>query len=142
VSVTPLTKDDQLRDARREPHGRGCPCKPCQGRRNRRKGQVKQRVARKALGVPDAKYASQLGHEENWRGAVRCEVKSGQQIKALVTRFLQAELQSEMSRAKGDTRPFVFCGMPDGWGADGVFACRITDLPRVIADLAEVFEQF
>ncbi len=79
---------------------RTAPCPSCQGRRNRRSGLKKQRVARKQLGVPDSRFHGQLGNEENWRDPnFRDEIKSGQQVKALTSRFLEAEAQSAANRA-------------------------------------------
>lgn len=104
---------------------RGAPCRPCLGRRNRRKGLAKQRKARKALGVPDSRFHGQLGNEENWRGIFRAEVKAGQQVKAMTTRFLMAEKQSDANKAIGDSRPFAFVAMPDGT-SDGLVCVRLS----------------
>jgi len=104
---------------------RSQPCRPCLGRRNRRKGMAKQRVARKALGVPDTRFHGQLANEENWRGIFRGEVKAGQQVKAMTTRFLAAEKQSDQNKAIGDTRPFAFVAMPDG-STDGLVCVRLS----------------
>lgn len=115
---------------------RTTPCPSCRGRRNRRKGSRKQNEARKALGIPNARFASQMGHEERWLGNVRAEVKAGMQVKALATRFLACEAQSEAARPIGDTRPFVAVFMPDGWGSDGLFVCRLSRLTDVMEGLA------
>ena len=62
---------------------------------------------------------------------VRAEVKAGQQIQALTTRFLAAEAQAEASRAHGDNRPFVFVAAPDGMG-DQLVTFRISKLGEVL----------
>lgn len=105
---------------------RSAPCPSCLGRRNRRSGLKKQREARKRLGVPDAKFHGQNGNEENWRGVFRVEVKSGQQVKALATRFLEAEKQSDGNKAVGDPRAFLFVAMPAGMSNEGIVALRLS----------------
>ena len=111
---------------------RRAPCRACRGRRNRRKGQVKQRAAVKGLGIPPPRFASQQGHEENLRGPVRIEVKSGAQVGPIDTRFLAAEAQSEASRPIGDGRPFVMVAAPDGM-SDQIVLLRISKLGAVLA---------
>ena len=81
-------------------HPRGCSCRSCIGRRNRRKGQQKQREARKALGITP-QFHGQGGNEETWTESpllpgMRFEVKSGRQIPAWV---MNAIGQVEASRA-------------------------------------------
>ncbi len=105
---------------------RTAPCPSCRGRRNRRSGLTKQRVARKQLGVPDSRFRGQNGNEENWHGVFRAECKSGQQVKALATRFLAAEAQSESAKAVGDPRPFAFVAMPTGMGGEGLVCVRLS----------------
>lgn len=107
-------------------HVRGCTCPRCQGARNRRKGLAAQRVARRALGVPDAKVRAALSNEEAWRGPFRAEVKSGKIVQSLTARFLAAEAQAEASRAVGDPRPFCFVAMPEHMGSDGIVAVRLS----------------
>lgn len=111
---------------------RGCACPRCRGKRNRKKGDDKARKARKALGIPGANTR----HEELLGGGVRWEAKAGAQVKPMWTAFLKAELQSELVRAVGDSRPFVMTAAPDGEG-DQLFACRLSVLPEVIAAIAE-----
>jgi hypothetical protein len=72
-----------------------------------------------------------MGHEENLRGPFRIEVKAGAQVKAVATKFLAAEKQSEASRPIGDNRPFVFVAMPDGM-SDGFAVVRLSQLDRVV----------
>jgi hypothetical protein len=115
---------------------RVCPCRKCQGGRNRKRGLEKQRKARRAIGIPDAKYGSQLSDEENWNGPVRAEVKSGKQVGGLGP-FFRAEKQSEQSRAIGDSRPFIFIAMPEGMGDEGVVMIRLSVWRDRIAPLIE-----
>lgn len=72
------------------------------------------------------------GNEENWRGPFRAEVKSGAQAGPVATRFLAAESQSEVTRPIGDTRPFVFVAMPNGWGDEGLVVVRVSKLADLI----------
>jgi hypothetical protein len=108
-----------------DPCARTKPCKSCEGRRNRRKGARKQAAARRALGVPAARYVGETAHEESWQGVFLGEVKAGKQVQSLAARFLAAERQAEAKRADGDARPFAFIAMPAGWN-DGVIAFRIS----------------
>lgn len=114
------------------------PCRSCLGRRNRRKGQVKQRQAKKLLGVPNARFRGADAHEEAWGGHLRNETKAGAQAGPVWTRFLLSEKQSEQNRAIGDARPFVATFMPDGV-SDGLFVCRLSKLPEVVMALNHHF---
>ena len=142
ADVPDLSKDRQLE---RSPGGnrtcpvtgrlkRNCTCFSCVGRRNRAKGKRKQREARKSLekqfGIAGPTQTV-TGDEENWRMRVRAEVKAGQQIQALTTRFLAAEAQAEASRAHGDNRPFVFVAAPDNM-SDKLVAFRLSKLAEVL----------
>lgn len=118
-------------------HVRGCTCPRCQGARNRRKGLAAQRVARRQLGVPDAKVRAALSDEEAWRGPFRVEVKSGAQVRPLATRFLAAEAQAEASHATGDPRPFMFVAMPEHMGHDGIVALRLSTWRDHVVPLLE-----
>lgn len=69
-------------------------------------------------------------HEELWGGVVRVEMKAGAQVSPIVTRYRNAEQQSEQSRSIGDIRPFVLVAMPDG-ESDGLAVMRLS----VLADL-------
>jgi hypothetical protein len=114
---------------------RGCRCKRCQGGRNRTGGLHKQRMARKALGIP-ATSSIRSGQEETWPGTIRAEVKSGAIVKPAVTAYLKMRLQSEASKALGDNRPFVGVAMPTGesWG---VVLVSTRDLDQFVAAYAE-----
>jgi hypothetical protein len=115
---------------------KGCGDPAAMGARNRRGGLKKQRDARKALGIPNAKNASTLSNEENWSWHFRVEVKSGLQVSALTTRFLDAEQQAEASRAIGDSRGFVFIAMPKDM-TDGLITMRLSSWQQTIAPLLE-----
>lgn len=92
----------------------------------------KQRAAAKALGVPSAKFHGQNGAEENWRYAMRIEVKSGAQVGPIATRYLLAEKQSEQNRAVGDGRGFLMVAMPKDWGSDGLAVIRLSALRELL----------
>lgn len=100
---------------------RAAPCRADLGARNRRKGLVKQREARKTLervtGTQAGRFSSQTANEELWRLSVRVEAKAGAQVKPIVTRYVAARAQSDAGHATGDPRPFVFVAVPDGWPA-------------------------
>lgn len=136
----PLDKESQtgrvwVCKAGSDPCSRKDPCASCRGRRNRRKGQVKQRAAAKALMVPTRRYASQNAHEEGFGGTLRVEVKSGARMANPVgTRYLECEAQSEVSRPVGDLRPFAAVFMPDGI-ADGLLCVRLSNLHEVVEAL-------
>ncbi len=135
-TVTPYTKDDQLRNFGKDGqrHPRGCDCRPCMGKRNRRSGLTKQRAARQLLGVPLTKLASMSSNEENWRHRFRIEVKSGLQVKAMYTRFLGAEKQAGANKADGDPRGFMFVAMPKDT-SDGLVCIRLSTWARDVAPL-------
>lgn len=114
---------------------RGCSCKACTGKRSRSKGDDRARRARKALGIPGANTR----HEELLGGGVRWEAKAGAQIGPMWTAFLRAWAQSEQCRPIGDHRPFVMTAAPDNT-KEQLFACRLSDLPEVVAALIEQME--
>lgn len=139
-----LSKEEQVNrgwhcKAERDDCTRREPCNSCRGRRNRRSGMAKQRAARKALevvtGKETARYSTLTSNEEAWRQPVRVEVKSGAQAGPVGTRFLEAEGQSFASKSQGDPRPFAYVAMPKGWGTDGIFCCRLSELGRVVEAL-------
>jgi len=117
------------------------PCRTCLNARSRQSGLTKQRQARKAIeavtGQPSGRYSSQTGNEETWQQALRLEVKSGAQVGPIATRFLAAEAQAHAAKAPGDARPFVMLAMPKGWGSEGLFLCRLSELGRVVEALNE-----
>lgn len=113
---------------------RGCKCRSCMGRANKRKGLRKQAKAVTALGIP--RSSIHPGHEEFLGGAVRVEVKSGGQVKPAVTAYLRCEAQSEEQRPIGDHRPFCAVAMPDG-SSDGVVMVRLSSLHEFVAAMVE-----
>lgn len=117
-------------------HVKGCKCRSCIGKRNRRGGLNKQRRAKKALGIPKSRFHGQDGNEENWRGYFRAEVKAGKQVGAAKW-FLRAEAQSDANRAIGDPRHFIFVAMPEGMGNEGFVTMRLSVWRDVIAPLLE-----
>jgi len=107
------------RDGKRRVKGCGDPS--ARGKRNRAKGDSKARRARKRLGIGGANTR----HEEHWGGHLRLEVKAGNQVEPIATRFNAAERQSAQSKAIGDIRPFVMVAMPDGT-QDGIVLMRLS----------------
>ena len=122
----------------RNGHVRGCkgppgqPCMSCIGRRNKKGGMRKQRAARKALGIAGPSLGAD--HEENWRYAVRTEVKSGAQVRPAWTAYLRMEAQSEASRPFGDNRAFVGIAMPPGT-SDGLVLIRLSQFEKVVDEI-------
>ncbi|HEV2928430.1 MAG TPA: hypothetical protein VGW74_07045 [Propionibacteriaceae bacterium] len=113
------------RDGRR--HVRGCGCPVCRGRRNRRSGQRKQRVARKALGVASQKFSD--ANEETWADQhFANEVKSGKQCGPVANWWRRVEAQVLANEADhGDRhRPVRAVAMPEGWGSDGLVVVRLS----------------
>lgn len=110
------------------------------GLNNKNKGRRKQNLARKKLKIPNTKFRSQMGHEENWRGEVRVEVKSGKQIQNIWKKYLDAKIQSEENHRIGDTRPFVFVCMPDGT-TNGLVAFELDKIEEVITAFIETWEK-
>ncbi len=142
--VTPIPKEARLWECRKadEACTRKTPCASCRGARNRRSGMRKQREARKALeavtGKEAARFAGQLGNEEAWHGLpLRVEVKSGAIAGPVWTKYAAAEAQSNVSKAIGDVRPFVFVAMGQRT-SDGLLVCRLSELGRVVEALVNL----
>jgi hypothetical protein len=120
---------------------RKCKCRTCINRKNRAKGKRKQNMVRKKLGIPDRKFHGADAHEENWRSAVRIEVKAGKQVGPIATRFNKAEAQSwenvkNQVGGTGKSKPFMMVAMPDG-ESDGIVLCRLSQLDKVVDALIE-----
>lgn len=114
---------------------RRCSCRRCIGRQAGAKGRRKQSKAATALGIP--RSSIHPGHEEHFGGALRVEIKSGKRDTGPgFTAYLRCEAQSEIHRAIGDHRPFAAVLMPEGT-SDGLFQCRVSKLPDVVAALQE-----
>ena len=56
---------------------------------NRSNGRNKQMRAKEMLGVPERKFGGKSSDEEHWNSEVRFEVKSGNQVEPIATRFLK-----------------------------------------------------
>lgn len=113
------------------------------GRRSRNKGMRKQREARKQLKIPNSKFRSNMGNEENWRGELRFEVKAGKQIQTIWTKFLKMKEQSDSNLAdvgKG-SKPFVAVIKPDGT-TDGLVMFRISDVENVVWGFKENWQEY
>jgi hypothetical protein len=106
------------------------------GRLNKQKGHRKQAIVRKLL--EDIFEAEPLLHahkseESHWHHLpIRLEVKAGQQVGPIATRYLKAEEQAEAAKAADDTRPFFFVAMPDKM-SDGLIICRLSTLKELLA---------
>jgi len=106
------------------------------GLTNKNKGRRKQNLARKKLKIPDTKFRSQMGNEESWQGQVRVEVKAGQQVKTIWSKYLKAKEQSDTNTSIGDTRPFLFVAMPDGT-SNGLVVMELDKLEEIVFALIE-----
>ena len=123
---------------------RQCDCRTCINRRNRSKGRRKQNMVRKKLGIPDRKFHGADAHEENWRSAVRIEVKAGKQVGPIATRFDKAEAQSgenvKNQVGGGRGKPFMMVAMPDDT-SDGIVLFRLSQLREVVEGIIENWER-
>lgn len=94
-------------------HIRGCKCRQCIGSASSRMGKKKQRMVGHRVGANIGGLGA--GHEENWSGPVRTEVKSGARDAGVVrTAYERERAQSEASKSIGDTRPFMASYAPKG----------------------------
>lgn len=121
-------------------HVRGCPCRRCMGKRNRKSGLARQSVARKALGIPGQKFGD--ANEERWADNMFAnEVKSGKQCGPLANWWARVEAQVLANRAEhGDRRrPVRAVAMPEGWGDDGIVAMRLSAYRELVAPALEHF---
>jgi|TARA_B100000902_G_scaffold323158_1_gene316814 hypothetical protein len=112
---------------------------------NRSNGRSKQMRAKELLGVPERKYGGKSSDEEHWNSEVRFEVKSGNQVEPIATRFYKAEKQSsEYAGRQKDgmiNKPFAMVAMPHGTG-DGIVLCRLSDLKKVVYGVLENWEAY
>jgi len=111
---------------------RGCADPAARGKRNRRKGDSKARRARKKLGLG----GHLTRHEENWGGALRVEIKAGNQVKTIATKFNLAKAQSDAAKALGDIRPFAMVAMPDG-SSEGIVLMTLSEFSDIVSLLTE-----
>lgn len=96
-------------------HVRGCTCRSCRGRRNRKKGQTKQREAQRALGVASGKYGDV--HEEKWADPLfATEVKAGAQVRPVVNAWDRqvAQIAAAQPDHGGQHKAPRVVWMPDG----------------------------
>jgi hypothetical protein len=103
----------------------------------------KQNEARKQLRVPNARFRSNMGNEENWRGELRFEVKAGKQVETVWKKFLKMEEQSDANQATfgSDSKPFVGVLKPDGT-TDGLVMFRISDIENVVTGFFMNWEEY
>lgn len=101
-------------------HNRGCICRSCIGRRNRRNGQRGEMNAHRSLGGTGRTPADEVGHTYSLN--VKPQVKAGQQIPAAFSSFIASEWfrhaisQAERSIPVGvDAKPAVQM-LPSGGG--------------------------
>lgn len=128
-----------FKEPRPERHPRGCSCRPCIGRRNRRSGLAKQRVARKALGIEPNKFGD--SHEERWADQLFAnEVKSGKQCGPVANWWRRVEAQVLANEAShGDRRrPVRAVAMPSDW-SDGLVVVRLSAWREVVLPALEEF---
>jgi hypothetical protein len=113
------------------------------GKRSRNKGMRKQNEARKQLRIPNAKFRSNMGNEENWRGNLRFEVKAGKQIESIWNKFKKMEEQSDVNNPEYGTgrRPFVGVIKPDGT-SDGLVMFKISDIENVVTGFVMNWEEY
>jgi hypothetical protein len=118
---------------------RGCVCNRCRGRRNRRGGLAKQRVARKALGIPPNKFGDSA--EERWADSLwRNEVKAGAQVEPVATAWRRIEKQVDANRPDvgDDGRPCRAVIMPKGM-TDGLVVVRLSSWEQLVRPAMEQF---
>jgi hypothetical protein len=120
---------------------RQCGDNVSRGRSNRRGGLTGQRRAAKLAGVPNV-GPMWPGNEEHYAGTLRIEVKSGSQVKPMLTAFVKAEKQSEAQRPIGDNRPFLMGALETGSGKDVVYAFRVRSSDEMIQMALAILEQF
>jgi|TARA_A100001011_G_C14321483_1_gene850919 hypothetical protein len=111
---------------------------------NRSNGRSKQERAKSLLGVPERLFGGKSADEEHWNSEVRFEVKSGNQVEPIATRFYKAEKQSSeyAGRQKDGSinKPFAMVAMPHGTG-DGIFLCRLSEIQKVVEGLQKNWEK-
>ena len=116
---------------------RGCGCRSCIGRRNRRKGLRKQSEARRKLGVAPTKFGD--SNEERWADELFAnEVKAGKQCGPLANwwRRVEAQVQANAPDFGGRHRPTRAVAMPEGW-SDGLVVVRLSTWEQVVRPALE-----
>jgi hypothetical protein len=115
-------------------HVRGCSCPRCRGGRNRRKGMTAQRQFQKAAGIKQARFRGINGNEEGWRDYWAWEIKSGSQVRPVITAYRKCRAQVEANRALGDNRPVAIGASYDG---EEVVIVRASEWAKHVAPLLE-----
>lgn len=88
-------------------------CRSCRGSASNSSGRKKQAQVRKRVGATGRFHGA--GHEENWQGPCRTEVKSGDRdAQVVATAYERERTQSDLSKSIGDTRPFMASYAPKG----------------------------
>ncbi len=124
---TPMARS--FRDGRERV--RGCDDVAARGRRNRAKGDRRERgVAKKLLATRTTR------HEELRGGPIRYESKAGGKAKTVQTAYRNSRAQSDAARAVGDNRPFIAAFAPDGDGHE-YLVIRDDDLYAVACAVVE-----
>ena len=98
---------------------------------NRSNGRTKQMRAKELLGVPDRKFGGKSADEEHWNSEVRFEVKSGNQVEPIATRFYKAEKQSSeyAGRQKdGSIKVQKLASINAARGTDGSVTVKFTKI--------------
>lgn len=122
-------------------HVRGCACAKCRAGRNSRQGKARHRKVARQIGASSGGgFASST--EEHWRDWARWEVKSGAQVDPVITRFEKARAQSELDRALGDSRPFVFAAVPSSSRRPSVVCISLEDWVTHVVPLVNEYGGF
>lgn len=88
-------------------------CRQCRGSAANSLGRSKQQAVRPRVGAQSRYHGA--GHEENWQGPWRSEVKSGvRDAQVVATAYERERRQSDGSKRIGDPRPFVPAYAPKG----------------------------
>jgi hypothetical protein len=119
---------------------RGCADPVARGKRNRRSGLRKQRVARKRAGVESRKFSD--ANEETWVDPLFAnECKSGKQCGPLANWWRRVEAQVLANEVDhGDRRrPVRAIAMPEGWGDDGLVTIRLSAWEQIVRPALEEF---
>ncbi len=124
------------RDGKRRVRGCGDPV--ARGGRNRAMGRTKQAKAVRAVGIPKSPISP--GHEEYLPGQLRVEVKAGDQVGPIWTRYRAARAQSEAQRPIGDHRPFAMLAMPAGT-SHGLLICDLADVIEMAIAVLDNFDR-
>lgn len=112
-------------------------CSSCRGSAANSSGHKKQAVVRKRVGASSRFHGA--GHEENWQGPCRTEVKSGDRdAQVVATAYERERTQSDLSKSIGDTRPFMASYAPKGTKRS-YHVIRDDELEQAVFAFAEAF---